>query len=204
MQTDTISVFTLPTLPYDLNGLEPQISEETMRYHYGKHHQTYVNNLNALVKGTHYEGKPLEELIRTADGAVFNNAAQAWNHTFFFLTLSPSPKMRPEGALAEAIDRDFGSFDTFRTIFNKQAATLFGSGWVWLVEDSDGKLHIEALPNAGNPLTKGQKPLMCMDVWEHAYYIDYRNRRADAVNSWWDKVDWRVVEERYAQKQAGH
>lgn len=200
MQTDTVTLFTLPELPYDLDSLEPQISGETMRYHYGKHHKAYIDNLNTLIKGTPFEGKSLEEIILGSDGAIRNNAAQAWNHTFFFLTLSPSPKKQPGGALAKAIERDFGSFETFRTLFAKQAAALFGSGWVWLTVDSDGKLRIESFSNAGNPLSEGHTPLMCMDVWEHAYYIDYRNRRADAIAAWWDKIDWGTVEKRFAAK----
>ena len=189
----------LPKLPYALEALEPQISRETMQYHYGKHHQAYVNNLNALIAGTKYEKMPLEEIILTSDGPIFNNAAQDWNHTFFFYSLSPSPKTVPTGALAAAIDRDFGSFDRFKEQFFKAAAGQFGSGWAWLVKDKAGKLSIVTTSNAGNPMTQGLVPLMCIDVWEHAYYIDYRNRRPDFIAVAWEKVDWATVEKRFAE-----
>lgn len=194
-----MTIHQLPQLPYALNALEPQISEETMRYHYGKHHQTYITNLNTLIQGTKFEDATLEEIIAQAEGPIFNNAAQAYNHTFFFLTLSPHPKTAPTGALLEAINSAFGSFDKFKEQFSKAAVGLFGSGWAWLVENKSGELSIVSSPNAGNPLTQGLKPLMCADVWEHAYYIDYRNRRADALAALWDRIDWNVVEQRYEQ-----
>ena len=190
----------LPKLPYALDALAPQISEETMLYHYGKHHQAYVDNLNRLIDGTRWQNATLEEIVLGADGAIFNNAAQAWNHTFFFLSLSPDPKSVPTGALAEAIDRDFGSFESFKETMGKAAAGQFGSGWAWLVQDKDGKLSVVAESNAGNPMTRGLKPLLNIDVWEHAYYIDYRNRRPDFIQAVWDRVDWKTVEKRFGEK----
>ncbi len=173
-------VHVLPQLPYAADALAPKMSKETIEYHYGKHHQAYVNNLNNLIPGTPYENMPLEEIIVKAEsGPIYNNAAQVWNHTFFFFTLSPTPKSMPSGKLAEAINRDFGSFDAFKEQFTKAAAGLFGSGWTWLAADDNGKLSIVSESNAGNPLRKGLHPLLTVDVWEHAYYIDYRNVRPD-------------------------
>lgn len=192
-----MTTFTFPALPYELNELEPQISKETMEYHYGKHLQTYITNLNNLIKGTDFEEKSLEQIVMTSTGAIFNNAAQTYNHTFYFNTLSPNPQTAPTGELARAIDRDFGSFDQFKETFSKAAIGLFGSGWAWLVKDKDGKLWIEPEGNAGNPMTRGLTPLLTFDVWEHAYYIDYRNRRADHVNTLWNKINWKVIEERF-------
>lgn len=160
----------------------------------------YVNKLNELIVDTPYAEQPLEDIVVSADGAIFNNAAQMWNHEFFFDELSPKAQTRPTGALLKAIDDNFGSFDQLKVQMEKAAAGLFGSGWVWLAEDKSGKLAIVSEQNAGNPLRYGMKPLMCFDVWEHAYYIDYRNRRADAVAALWDRIDWKVVEERYAKK----
>ena len=191
---------TLPQLPYKTEALAPKMSAETFEYHYGKHLQTYIDNLNKLIEGTPYAEMPLDEIVRKADGGVFNNAAQMWNHEFFFDELSPKAQTRPTGALLKAIDENFGSFDQLKAQMEKAAAGLFGSGWVWLAEDKSGKLAIVSEQNAGNPLRYGMKPLMCFDVWEHAYYIDYRNRRADAVAALWDRIDWKVVEERYAKK----
>lgn len=187
----------MPQLPYGMGDLAPQISEETMDYHYGKHSQGYVNNINKLIKGTKYENMTLEEIILDSEGSIFNNAAQVWNHTFFFLGLAPNPKTLPTGELAKAIDRDFGSFEKFKEEFTKAAATIFGSGWAWLVKDKDGKLLILQTQNAKTPLTEGYTPLLCMDVWEHAYYIDYRNNRASAIDAMWSKTNWEVVEERF-------
>lgn len=192
-----MAMIQLPQLPYANDALEPQISKETMDYHYGKHHQAYVNNLNGLIPGTKYENMPLDEIVISSEGPIFNNAAQVWNHTFFFFELSPKPQSAPTGELAKAIDRDFGSFDAFKTAFAKAAAGQFGSGWAWLVEGKDGKLSIVTTSNAANPMTQGLKPLMNADVWEHAYYIDYRNRRPDFLTSLWDRIDWKVVEDRY-------
>lgn len=194
--TDT-TVHQLPVLPYELNSLEPQISEETMRYHYGKHHQTYINNLNMLIRDTPYAHYSLEDIVMRSEGSIYNNAAQAWNHTFYFMQLSPNPKSVPTGALGEAINRDFGSFDNLKAELVKASVALFGSGWVWLVSDKRNKLAIVPLSNAGNPLVHGMKPLVAIDVWEHAYYIDYRNRRADSINALMDRIDWRTVEERF-------
>lgn len=197
INTLLIMTHVLPQLPYAEDALAPHMSKETIEYHYGKHHQTYVNNLNKLIAGTSFEQMPLEEIVLKADGPILNNAAQAWNHTFFFFTFSPTPKSMPSGALAEAIDRDFGSFDQFKERFAQAAAGLFGSGWTWLVSDEDGHLTIVSESNAGNPMRKGLNPLLCIDVWEHAYYIDYRNRRPDFIDNFWKIVDWKVVEERY-------
>ena len=199
INTLLIMTHVLPQLPYAEDALAPYMSKETIEYHHGKHHQAYVNNLNKLIAGTPFEQMPLEEIILKADGAIFNNAAQVWNHTFFFFTLSPTPKSMPSGALAEAIDRDFGSFDKFREKFSQTAAAQFGSGWTWLASDAEGNLSIVSESNAGNPICKGLNPLLCLDVWEHAYYIDYRNRRPDFIDNFWKIVDWKVVEERYTK-----
>ncbi|MDE6555774.1 MAG: superoxide dismutase [Duncaniella sp.] len=189
--------YTLPELPYATDALAPAISRETIDYHYGKHERTYIDNLNRLIKGTEYEDMDLEEIIKTSDGALFNNASQAWNHIFYFFTFSPEGEREPKGKLRKAIDEQFGSFDKFKADFESAGTTLFGSGWVWLSTDEDGKLFITQGPNAGNPLTEGLTPLLVFDVWEHAYYLDYRNRRADALRQWWDIVDWQIVESRY-------
>ena len=190
---------TMPELPYAMEALAPKMSGETLEYHYGKHLKTYVDNLNRLIAGTPYEELPLDEIVRTADGALFNNAAQAWNHEFFFRMLTPDPSPMPAG-LAERLARDFGSVEEFRAKFTQAAVGLFGSGWVWLVADRSGRLSILARSNAGNPLTEGLRPVLTIDVWEHAYYIDYRNRRADAVAALWDRIDWKVVADRYEKK----
>lgn len=202
MATDSMTQahFTPKDLPYAYGALAPQVSEETLRFHHDKHYVGYVNKLNELILDTPYAEQPLEDIILSADGPVFNNAAQAWNHEFFFDTLSPEPQARPAGALKEAIDSSFGSFEKMKEQMNKAAAALFGSGWVWLAEDRSGKLVIVSEPNAGNPLREGMKPLMCFDVWEHAYYIDYRNRRADAVDALWNRIDWKTVGDRYEKK----
>lgn len=189
----------LPVLPYALDALAPKMSQETLEYHYGKHHQTYVTNLNNLIVGTPYENSTLEEIIMKADGPIFNNAAQVWNHTFFFFGLSPKPQSAPTGALAAAIDKAFGSFDAFKDQFSKAAAGVFGSGWAWLVENKAGDLEIVQTSNAANPLQKGLRPLLAADVWEHAYYIDYRNSRPNFLSNLWDLVDWKTIEKRYAK-----
>lgn len=182
--------FELPALPFEMNALEPHISKETLEYHYGKHHQAYVTNLNNLVPGTEFEGLSLEEIMQKAAGGVFNNAAQIWNHTFYWNSLSPNGGGEPEGTLKEAIERDFGSVESFKEQFSKSAATNFGSGWTWLVQNSDGKLAIVNTDDAGCPLTDGHKPLLTCDVWEHAYYIDYRNARPKYVEAFWNLVNW--------------
>lgn len=192
--------FTVRELPYAYDALAPQLSEETLRYHHDKHYAGYVAKLNELILDTPYEGQPLEDIILAADGAVYNNAAQAWNHAFYFEQLSPDPQRVPTGALADAVVRTFGSVEALRERMNREAVGLFGSGWVWLAADRQGGLVIVSGPNAGNPLRQGLVPLLCIDVWEHAYYIDYRNRRADAVAALWDRIDWKTVGERYAKR----
>lgn len=187
-------------LPYAYDALEPAISEETLRYHHDKHYEGYVAKLNELIAFTPYADLSLEEIVRTADGAIFNNAAQSWNHEFYFAQFAPAPQGEPTGALAEAIRESFGSFDAMKAEMAKAAASLFGSGWVWLVEDGSGRLSILSTRNAGSPVRHGLRPLLCLDVWEHAYYIDYRNRRADAVAALWGIIDWEVVEERYKRR----
>lgn len=189
--------FELPKLPYEPDALAPFISAETIEFHYGKHHQAYVNNLNGLVPGTGFENSDLESIIRKADGPVFNNAAQIWNHTFYFESFSKNGRKAPGGKLADAINSSFGSFETFRELFTKSAATLFGSGWAWLTVKDDGTLQIIQESNAGNPLKKGLRPLLTCDVWEHAYYIDYRNRRPDYIKSFWEIIDWEIVGKRF-------
>ena len=189
--------FSLPELPYAHNALEPVISEKTISFHYGKHHLTYVNNLNGLVEGTEFADADLDTIVKKSSGPVFNNAAQIWNHNFYFLSLTPHKGTVPAEALAKAIEAAFGSVDDFKAEFNKAAVSVFGSGWAWLVKDAVGKLSITKESNAGNPLTSGLTPLLTFDVWEHAYYIDYQNRRADYVAALWDLVDWNVVSARY-------
>lgn len=189
--------FNLPELPYAHNALEPVISEKTIAFHYGKHHLTYVNNLNGLVIGTEFETADLDTIVKKSEGAMYNNAAQIWNHNFYFLSLTPVKGTQPSENLTHAINAAFGSFENFKDQFNKAAVSIFGSGWAWLIKDSDGKLAIVKESNAGNPMTRGLTPLLTFDVWEHAYYIDFQNRRADYVGSLWDVVDWNVVSARY-------
>ena len=186
-------VHELPTLPYERDALAPVISRETLDYHYGKHHQTYVTNLNNLITGTEYENSTLEEIIRSADGGIFNNAAQVWNHTFYWNCLSPDGGGEPGGALADAMTTRFGSFDAFREVFTKSAATNFGSGWTWLVKNAAGELDVVNTSNAGNPMTDGLTPLLTIDVWEHAYYIDYRNARPQYLDEIWKIINWDFV-----------
>ncbi len=185
--------FELPPLPYPKDALAPTISAETIDYHYGKHHQTYVTNLNKLIAGTQFENASLEEIINQASGGVFNNAAQIWNHTFYWNCLSPSGGGAPSGPLAEAISSTFGSFDAFKEQLATAAATNFGSGWTWLVKNRDGSIAIVNTSNADCPLTQGQTPLLTIDVWEHAYYIDYRNARPQYVESLWNIINWDFV-----------
>ena len=184
---------TLPDLPYAMDALEPHISRETLEFHYGKHHRTYVEKLNGLVEGTKFAGASLEDIVRGSDGGVFNNAAQVWNHTFYWHCLSPNGGGKPSGALAKAIDASFGSFDDFHKQFSDKAVTLFGSGWAWLVKKPDGKLAIVQTGNAETPLTGKDKPLLTCDVWEHAYYIDYRNARPKYLEAFWKLVNWDFV-----------
>jgi Fe-Mn family superoxide dismutase len=190
--------FELPPLPYANNALEPHISAETIEFHYGKHHQTYVTNLNNLVPGTEFEGKTLEDIITKSSGGIFNNAAQIWNHTFYWNSMTPNGKDAVDGALADAINSKFGSFAEFKEQFTKSAATNFGSGWTWLVKNADGSLEIVNTSNAGCPLTAGQTPLLTCDVWEHAYYIDYRNARPKYLESFWALVNWDFVAANFA------
>lgn len=185
--------YKLPQLPYPNEALAPHISIETIEYHYGKHHKAYVDNLNRLIPGTEFEKLSLEEIIKKSPGGIFNNAAQIWNHTFYWNCLSPKGGKEPSGKLAAAIIKDFGSFAKFKEQFTNAAVTLFGSGWAWLVKNPDGRLAIEATSNAGNPLKEGKKALLTCDVWEHAYYIDYRNARAKYVEAFWNLVNWDFV-----------
>lgn len=189
--------FTLPELPYAMDALEPKISKRTLEFHYGKHHQTYVNKLNGLIEGTEFEKMPLDDIVVKSEGGVFNNAAQAWNHQFYWESLSPDGGGEPSGKLAEAIDKQWGNFDAFKDDFSKKAATLFGSGWAWLAKTKDGKLEIIQGQNAENPMTEGYTPLLTCDVWEHAYYLDVQNRRPDYIDNFFALVNWGVVEERY-------
>ena len=180
----------LPALPYAMDALSPHISKETLEFHYGKHHQTYVTNLNNLIKGTEFENAPLEEIVKKSSAGVFNNAAQIWNHTFYWNSLSPSGGGAPSGALANAINAKWGSFDAFKEAFTKSAVGNFGSSWTWLVKKADGSLDIVNTSNAATPLTTADKPLLTCDLWEHAYYIDYRNRRPDYMGAFWNLVNW--------------
>jgi Fe-Mn family superoxide dismutase len=183
----------LPALPYEINALEPHISKETLEYHYGKHHQTYVTNLNNLIKGTEFADSSLEDIVKKASSGIFNNAAQVWNHTFYWNCLTPKSSGQPSGKLAEAINKTFGSFDKFKEEFTKTAVTTFGSGWAWLVKKADGSLALVSTSNAGTPMTAGDTALLTCDVWEHAYYIDYRNARPKYVETFWKIVNWDFV-----------
>lgn len=180
----------LPELPYPRNALEPHISAETLEYHHGKHHATYVSNLNNLIRATEFENLPLEDIVLKSSGGLFNNAAQTWNHTFYWNSLKPKGGGKPTGSLAEAIKGVFGSFEDFKKEFSQKAVGLFGSGWTWLVKNKDGSIAVEPTSNAGNPMTSGQSPLLTCDVWEHAYYIDYRNARAKYLEVFWNLVNW--------------
>ena len=183
----------LPELPYAGDALAPHISAETIEYHYGKHHKTYVDNINRLIAGTEFENLSLEDIVKKSSGGIFNNSAQIWNHSFYWNCLSPNSGGEPSGELANAINNSFGSFAEFKEQFTKTAVTLFGSGWAWLVKNSDGKLSIEAASNAGTPVKEGKNVLLTCDVWEHAYYIDYRNARAKYVEAFWNLVNWNFV-----------
>ena len=193
-------MFSLISLPYAADALRPVISKETLAFHHGKHLQTYVDNLNRLVAGTEFENHTLEEIVRQSQGAVFNNAGQILNHELYFMQFCPASTSHIDetSALMTAVVRDFGSFDNFKAEFEKAGTTLFGSGWVWLSADKDGKLIITQEHNAQNPLTKELRPLLTMDVWEHAYYLDYQNRRAAHLNALWDIINWQEIERRYA------
>lgn len=186
--------FSLPALPYELNALEPHISKETLEYHYGKHHKAYVDKLNTLIASeTQYQDKSLEEIILHSSGPIFNNAAQIWNHTFYWHCLSPQGGGKPEGTVAKAIDESFGSFDQFKEQFTNAAINTFGSGWAWLIKNNDGKIAIVSTSNAQLPMTNNQTALLTCDVWEHAYYIDYRNSRPNYMDAFWKLVNWDFV-----------
>jgi Fe-Mn family superoxide dismutase len=188
----------LPELPYAKNALEPHISAETVEYHYGKHHQTYVTNLNNLIKGTEHENASLEEIVTKSSGGIFNNAAQVWNHTFYWNCMKPNGGGEPSGALADAINKKFGSFAAFKEEFAKCAIGTFGSGWAWLVKNTDGSVELMSTSNAATPMTAGKKALLTCDVWEHAYYIDYRNLRAKYVENFWNLVNWDFAAKNFA------
>ena len=188
----------LPELPYAKDALAPHISAETIEYHYGKHHKAYVDNINRLITGTEFEKMSLEEIIQKSSGGIFNNAAQAWNHTFYWNCLSPNGGGEPTGELTNAITKQFRAFTQFKEKFTNAAVTLFGSGWAWLVKNADGSLSIETTSNAGNPLTDGKKALLTCDVWEHAYYVDYRNARAQYIDAFWNLVNWEFVAQNLA------
>jgi Fe-Mn family superoxide dismutase len=190
---------TLPALPYAIDALAPHLSKETLEYHHGKHHNAYVVNLNNLQKGTDFAAMSLEDIVRKSSGGIFNNSAQVWNHTFYWFCLAPKGGGQPTGALADAINKKFGSFDEFKKQFTQTAVTTFGSGWAWLVKNADGSLELVSTSNAQTPLTQaGKTPLLTCDVWEHAYYVDYRNRRPDYVGAFWNLVNWEFVAKNFA------
>lgn len=189
---------TLPPLPYAKDALQPHMSQETLEYHYGKHHQAYVTNLNNLIKGTEFENASLEDIIKKSSGGLFNNSAQVWNHTFFWNCLKPNGGGTPTGAVADAINKKWGSFDKFKEEFTKSAVANFGSGWTWLVKKADGSVDIVNTSNAGTPLTTADKALLTCDVWEHAYYIDYRNLRAKFLEAFWNLANWDFVAKNFA------
>lgn len=191
-------MFTLPKLPYEMDALQPYISKETLEYHYGKHHQAYVNNLNNLTKDTEFANMSLEEVIMKSSGGMFNNAAQVWNHTFYWNGMTPKSSGEPTGKLADAINKKFGSFEEFKKAFSQSAVTCFGSGWTWLVKNAQGELEIMNTGNADLPMKHDKKALLTCDVWEHAYYIDYRNVRATYVENFWKLVNWEFVAENFA------
>lgn len=189
---------TLPPLPYAIDALAPHISKETLEFHYGKHHQTYVTNLNNLIKGTEFDAMSLEDIVRKSTGGMFNNAAQIWNHTFYWNSLSPKGGGQPAGALAAAINAKWGSFDAFKDAFTKSAVGNFGSSWTWLIKKADGSLDIVNTSNAATPVTGADKPLLTCDLWEHAYYIDYRNRRPDYMAAFWSLINWDFAASNFA------
>ena len=195
MQKKTTIMIELPKLPYKRDALEPHISQRTIDFHYGQHHAGYVKNLNNLIEGSQFETMSLEEIIKKSEGSIFNNAAQVWNHTFYWRCMTPEANAKPQIKLLNAIERDFGSFENFKQLFIKQAATLFGSGWLWLVEDNNGRLSLMQTSNAETPLThEGLKPLLTCDVWEHAYYLDQQNLRLAYLNEFWQIINWQFVE----------
>lgn len=189
--------FTLPALPYSPDALEPIISETTINFHYGKHEKTYIDTLNKLIEGTEYEEMSLEEIILKSEGKLFNNASQAWNHIFYFFQFDQDGKKEPQGDLRKKIEEQFGSIDDFKRKFEEAGTTLFGSGWIWLAADDNNTLFIIQGGNAENPLCQGLRPILTFDVWEHAYYLDYQNLRAEYLHKLWDIVDWDLIEKRY-------
>ena len=197
MSETTAKKFELPPLPYALDALAPYISQETLEYHYGKHHKAYVDKLNELVPGTEFADKTLEEIIKKSSGPIFNNAGQVWNHTFYWNSLTPKSSHEPAGKLADAINKKFGSFDEFKKQFTQTSVGTFGSGWGWLVKNSDGSIELLSTSNAGTPMTQGKTALLTCDVWEHAYYIDYRNLRPKYLENYWEIVNWKFVEENF-------
>lgn len=195
---NNIMAHTLPLLPYAKNALAPHISKETLEFHYDKHHQAYVTNLNSLILGTKFESLSLEDIIKKSSGGVFNNAAQVWNHTFFWNSLSPQGGGEPAGKLADALNAQWGSYSTFKEIFSQTAINTFGSGWTWLTKQANGSLDIKSTSNAGTPITTNVQPLLTIDVWEHAYYIDYRNARPQFIKAFWNIVNWEFVAKNFA------
>jgi len=191
----------LPDLPYSMNALEPFMSRETLEYHYGKHHRGYVNKLNSLIAGTEFEDAGLEDIVKNASGAIFNNAAQVWNHSFFWRCIGPKQGGHPPSELAIALQSAFGSVDAFKQAFRKSATEKFGSGWTWLIRTKDGQLAVRNTDDADNPLRSGDRPLLTCDVWEHAYYIDYRNDRTKYLDAFWNMVNWRFVAENLAGRK---
>ena len=191
----------LPELAYSMDALVPFMSRETIEYHYGKHHWGYVNKLNSLVTGTEFEGVQLEDIVRNSSGTIFNNAAQVWNHSFFWRCIAPNGGGEPAGELGKAIEHDFGTVDTFKRFFKKAATEKFGSGWTWLIETRDGHLVVCSMHDADNPLRSGDRALLACDVWEHAYYIDYRNDRSKYLDAFWNIVNWKFVEENLAGRR---
>ena len=188
----------LPVLPYALDALEPHLSKETLEYHYGKHHQTYITNLNNQIKGTEFEELSLEEIVKKSSGGMFNNSAQTWNHTFYWLGFTPKGEGKPAGDLAAAIDAKWGSFEKFQEAFNTVAAGTFGSGWAWLVVNKEGKLEVISTANQDSPIMQGLKPILALDVWEHAYYLNYRNVRPNYIKAFFEIINWNKVNELYA------
>lgn len=190
----------LPKLPYKRDALEPHISQRTIDFHYGQHHAGYVKNLNNLIENSKFENMSLEEIIKNSEGSIFNNAAQVWNHTFYWHCMTPEKDAHPQALLLKTLERDFGSFDNFKQMFIKQAATLFGSGWLWLVCDNDKKLSLLQTSNAETPLTNNElRPLLVCDVWEHAYYLDQQNLRLAYLNEFWQIINWKFVEKKLAE-----
>ena len=199
LSTFATALIAIVELPYAYDALEPYISAETLHFHHDKHYATYVAKLNELIEDTRYATMPLEEIVRTSDGAIFNNAAQAWNHVFYFEQFAPHAHHDPTGALKRAIVEEFGSFEALKERMTTQATTLFGSGWTWLAADRDGRLYIISKPNAGTPLTDDLTPLLAIDVWEHAYYLQYQNRRDEYFENWWQIVNWPWVSRRWQE-----